>query len=268
MVMPILDIQSVSLERSGRALLQDINWRIEAGESWVVMGLNGSGKTSLMTLITGYQWPTGGTIEVLGARYGSVDLREHRKRIGWVSHHLSEWMTRDHGHVAVRDLVASGPDAIIGKSSASREQSAKLGSCLRQFGLLERADTRFGLLSQGEKTRVLLARATLSQAELILMDEPCSGLDIRGREELLALIEEQLGSVPVIYVTHHVEEIVPGFTHVLLLQAGQILAAGPKQEVLTSENLSATFQVPVSVNIVHGRPWARVQSERLEVGRP
>lgn len=265
--MPVLKIQSVTLERSGRTLLQDINWRIEAGESWVVMGLNGSGKTSLMTLITGYQWPTAGTIEVLGARYGSVDLREHRKRIGWVSHHLSEWMSRDHGHLAVRDLVASGPDAIIGSPPSPRAHSAPLTSCLHQFGLLERAETRFGLLSQGEKTRVLLARAYLSQAELILMDEPCSGLDIRGREELLTLIGEQLGRTPVIYVTHHVEEVVPGFTHVLLLQAGQILAAGPKGDVLTSENLSATFQVPISVDIVHGRPWARVQSERLGAGR-
>ncbi|NMP23054.1 ABC transporter ATP-binding protein [Sulfobacillus harzensis] len=259
--MAVLEMENVSLIRSGGPILEHIDWRINPGESWVVMGANGSGKTSLMTLILGYQWPTEGTITVLGARYGRVDLREHRKRIAWVSHHLTEWMTRDHGHQTVRDLVAAGPEAIIGASPNHRPDPFALHEALSHFKILERAQTRFGILSQGEKTRVLLARAHLAAVDLIVMDEPCSGLDIRGREELLALIRDHLSQIPttpIIYVTHHVEEIMPEFTHVLLLKSGRVLARGPKREVLTAQNLSVALGVPVTVEIVHGRPWARV----------
>ncbi len=257
----IVELRHVTLERPGRTILNAINWTVRPGQHWIVMGLNGSGKTSLLTLILGYTWPTGGEVEVLGQLYGTVDLREHRKRMGWVSQHLAEWMTRDHGHVSVRDLVESGREAVIGKSLGQGEAPYHLGEVLDTFRLRSLAHTRFSSLSQGEKTRVLLARAWMAQVELLILDEPCSGLDIRHREELLALIGQHFtraSSTHVIYVTHHPEEILPGFTHALLLHQGAVFAQGRKEEVLTSKNLSAILEVPVDVEFVHGRPWIRV----------
>jgi iron complex transport system ATP-binding protein len=261
---PVLTLNDVTLERRHRTILRDVTWTVHSDEHWVVMGSNGSGKTSLLTLITGYEWPTRGHVSVFGHRYGTVDLRELRKRIGWVSHHLSEWMARDHGQVAVRDLVASGHQAVIGKGSQDPPQR-RLESALAQFDLEMLADAPFAALSQGEKTRVLLARAWMAQVALLILDEPCSGLDIKGREHLLQLIQRYLKnpqeSVQVIYVTHHPEEIVPGFTHALVLKDGQIFAQGPLSDMLTDDILSQALDVPLHLQIVGGRPWVQVNAQ-------
>lgn len=261
--MDILRMNNVRWERARQTVLDQITWVIKPGQHWVVMGANGSGKTSLLTLIMGYEWPTQGEIQVLGHRYGAVDLREIRKHIGFVSHHLSEWMTRDHGHRTVRELVSGGRDAVIGQNlPAAFDIDAR--AALEQFGLTSRAHTRFSPLSQGEKTRVLLARAWMAQNDLLILDEPCSGLDVKSREFLLRDINrflERPRGGHVIYVTHHVEEILPGFTHVALLKEGRIQAAGPRSAILTNENLSVAFDIPVQINHLHGRPWLAVMPD-------
>jgi len=164
-----VNLSNVSFERQNRMILENINWTINPGEHWVLMGLNGSGKTSLLTLIMGYEWPSRGHVDVLGHRYGTVDLRDLRKRIGWVSHHLSEWMSRDYGHLSVVELVSGGLDAIIGKSR-STVTAKDTGSALASFELKELAHSRFSHLSQGEKTRVLLARAWMAEVDLLIGD--------------------------------------------------------------------------------------------------
>ncbi|PSR22948.1 MAG: ABC transporter [Sulfobacillus acidophilus] len=261
---PVLSLNGVTLERRHRTILRNISWTVQPDEHWVVMGANGSGKTSLLTLITGYEWPTQGHVAVFGHRYGTVDLRELRKRIGWVSHHLSEWMARDHGHVAVSDLVASGHQAVIGKGTED-PPPGRLQSALAQFDLERLGHSAFAALSQGEKTRVLLARAWMARVELLILDEPCSGLDLKGREQLLLLIQRYMThpqeSVRVIYVTHHPEEIVPGFTHGLVLKDGQVFAQGPLSDILTDHILSEALDVPVHLQIIGGRPWVRVNGQ-------
>lgn len=258
---PVLHLRDITVERRQRTILSNINWTIEQDQQWVLMGLNGSGKTSLLTLITGYQWPTQGHVSVLGQAFGTVDLRELRKRIGWVSHHLAEWMTRDHGHVSVRELVESGRDAVVGKGRAQALVPA-VTAALGQFDLESLSLTPFATLSQGEKTRVLLARAWMAEVELLILDEPCSGLDIKGREAFLSLVAQYLKRagrrIHLIYVTHHPEEILPGFTHALILKNGRVFSSGTLDQVLTDDTLSRAFDVRLTVQRLGGRPWVQV----------
>lgn len=256
---PILQVEHVTFERRHRTILCDVSWTVNPREHWVILGLNGSGKTSLLTLILGYEWPTQGRIEVLGQTYGQVDLRQIRPRIGWVSHHLSEWMTRDHGQAYVRDLVASGQEAVIGKARGPVSDN-DVDHALQQFDLTAQARQRFASLSQGEKTRVLLSRAWMARVELLVLDEPCSGLDIRGRESFLSLLSHypEQQSVHLLYVTHHPEEILPLFTHALILKNGVIIQKGPIDSVLTGPALSEAFEVPITVATVNGRRWLQV----------
>jgi iron complex transport system ATP-binding protein len=246
--MSVVQMRSVTVERGQRTILANIDWRVMPDEHWVVLGANGSGKTTLLTLLTGYEWPTSGHIAVFGEPYGAVDLRELRKRIGWVSHPLSDWMTRSHGQTAVADLVASGRLAMVGRGPLGADP--------------------FATLSQGEKTRVLLARAWMADLALLILDEPCAGLDIKGREQLLNLVDDYLQNrgqpVPLIYVTHHAEEILPGFTHVLLLKDGRAVAQGPRAEMLRDTLISEIFDVPVHVHNQGGRPWIEVDTQTDE----
>lgn len=256
---PIAELVNVTMERGKRTILSGVNWRIETGQQWVIMGSNGSGKTSLLALLTGYQWPSQGQVSVLGHRFGTVDLRELRKKIGFVSHQLAEWMTRDHGHVPVRELVQSGRSAMVGKSPLLAPEE-EVEEVLQQFELERLARAAFSGLSQGEKTRVLLARAWMAEIELLILDEPCSGLDIRGREHLLKFVQRYLDQSHrhLIYVTHHPEEILPGFTHALLLKDGRIYAQGPRGDVLTDALLSQALGVPLHIEELGGRPWLQV----------
>ncbi len=267
---PVLELTNITLERQSRTILRNINWMIEPGQQWVVMGLNGSGKTSLLTIITGYQWPTFGKVSVLGRRYGTVDLREMRKHIGWVSQHLAEWMTRDHGHQQVKALVASGREAVIGNGRWPTDDD-RLESVMQKFDLIRLARSPFSSLSQGATPRVLLARAWMADVSLLILDEPCSGLDIAGREHLLGFIQPYLdrqdAATPVIYVTHHPEEILPGFTHALLLKDGRVSAQGPVDEVLTDSRLSEAFGVPVRIQHIGGRRWVQILPLSPELSR-
>ncbi|WP_018131330.1 ABC transporter ATP-binding protein [Effusibacillus pohliae] len=261
--MSVIEVQDMSWVRGDKQILKHINWQVGAGEHWTIIGLNGSGKTSLLKMVTGYEWPTRGKIRVLGNTYGECEIQQVRKSIGWVSSAL-----RDEIYPSDRaiDVVISGKFASIGIWQAidksDRERALQL---LTRLGCSRLATAHYGTLSQGEKQKVLLARALMAEPKLLILDEPCFGLDIRAREQLLSEISK-MGSAAdtpaILYVTHHIEEILPIFTHVLLLREGEVVAAGLKRDVLTSDNLQRAFGLPVTVEWAEERPWIKIGKNR------
>lgn len=264
-VKDMIQVQGVSWRRNGRTILNGLNWRVKKGEHWALIGLNGSGKTSLLKLITGYEWPSEGEISLLGHRLGQVELKGLRQQIGWVSAALHE-RYRSHEGLSARDVVISGKFGSIGLwekvSSADRDQA---DHWLEQFHVAHRADAPFQQLSSGEKQKVLLARAWMAQPKLIILDEPCYGLDIKAREELLTRLNQMASSdgPTLLYVSHHIEEIMPFITHALLLKGGSAVAQGPKERVLTADLLSQTFDLPLTVEWQDGRPWIKTKNASL-----
>ncbi|AUW93587.1 ABC transporter ATP-binding protein [Sulfobacillus sp. hq2] len=261
----IVELQHVHLSRNNEPLLHDISWRIEPGQNWALMGANGSGKSTLLNIITGYLWPSSGDVRVMGHAFGQVDLRELRKSIGWVSISLGDWFYSHHGDNTVLQVTVTGEDASIGApfKGMRPEQRDKALEALKAVHMVDKADRPFRVLSQGERQRVLVARAYMANFQLLILDEPCTGLDIPSREVLLQGVAQltQRAQSSVIYVTHHVEELVAGFTHGLLLDKGRILKSGTLSTVVTNDALSTAFQVPIEVQWDHGRPWARVVGE-------
>jgi len=256
---PVIDLKGIELRRGGKTILHGLNWQVNPGEHWVVLGLNGSGKTTMLNVVTGYLWPSGGEVRVLGEKYGTVDLREHRKRIGWVS---SSFQERVHGQERGLDLVVSGKFASIGLyEKPSAEDYEYAGHLLDRFGCPHLKDQPYALCSQGEKQKLLIARALMARPELLILDEPCNGLDFLARERLLADISrlaEEPGAPALIYVTHHIEEIVPAFTHVLMLKDGTVFRSGPSADMLDRETLETFFGVPLEVIPSGGRAWLRM----------
>ena len=255
-----LEMINVSWVRDGEYILKNINWKVEPGEHWALVGLNGSGKTTLLNIINGYVWPTNGTVKVLGKEFGKTDIWDLRRSIGWVSSSLQE---RLYGHDEVLDIVLSGKFASIGlyenPESADREKAYAL---LDQIGCTALAGRSYKTLSQGEKQKVLIARAMMNNPKLLILDEPCSGLDIISREQFLAAIEKlccrKMGP-NLFYVTHRVEEIMPMFTRTLLLRRGEVHSRGETTSLLKSENLSNFFEIDVDVRWKDGRPWITVK---------
>ncbi len=252
-------LENVQFIRSKREILTDISWQVEPGQHWVVLGANGSGKTTLLLLLAGYLWPTRGSVTVLGHRFGTVDLRVLRRRIGWVGSFLQEQVPP---HQRPLDLIVGGKYASIGVfDKPSAEDYRKAQYLAELMGCASVFNSPYGVLSQGEKQRVLIARALMADPQLLILDEPCSGLDLVARERLLEILD-RMGRTPhgptLILVTHHLEEIMPVFSHVLLLRDGRCAACGPKQCVLTDANLEAAFGVPMRVLGDGGRYWARM----------
>lgn len=259
----VIDLRGIHLSRWGKEILRGIDWRVSPREQWAIVGANGSGKTTLLRIVTGYLWPSKGSVAVLGHRFGHVDLRELRKRIGWVSSALQHRMPP--GCEAL-DAVVSGAYASIGLyARCGREQLDRARALLERMGCAGIADRPFGVLSLGEQQRVLIARSLMPDPPLLILDEPCAGLDLQAREHLLEVIDG-LARAPhpdgrgrtLVFVTHHVEEITPVFTHALLLKAGQALRQGIKADVLTGECLSEAFEIAVDVEPSDGRFWARI----------
>jgi iron complex transport system ATP-binding protein len=250
----ILTVAGLGVRREGTKILDGVSWAVRKGEHWVILGANGSGKTSLLSALSGYLTPTTGEVEVLGQRYGSTDWRELRRAIGIVSSAIRQMM---HDDEPALDSVISGKFAMIdfwGKASrADRERAARI---LRQIECAHLAARPWRVLSQGERQRILIGRALMARPRLLILDEPCAGLDPVSREHFLHFIQ-RLGSArhspALILVTHHVEEIMPVFSHVLLLKAGRLLAAGPKAAILRSGPLSETFGAKVSLSRAAGR---------------
>ncbi|WP_438445790.1 ABC transporter ATP-binding protein [Gorillibacterium sp. sgz5001074] len=253
----MVSLERIRFVREQRIILDDVNIRMEPGEHWVILGRNGSGKTTLLELITGYQFPTSGKVEVLGNRYGEVDVREVRKHIGYISQSLIERLALKD---PVLEVVATGEYAFL-RFYQTIEPAVleKAEGLLRQVGLHHLKDQPLGTLSQGERKKVILARALMLAPELLIMDEMCAGLDLFEREKLLKDIE-RIGEehhCMMVYVTHHMEEIMPAFTHVALLEEGKLVAAGPKAEVLTDALLTRAYGIPVEIEWSRGRPWVR-----------
>ncbi|MCH5584600.1 ABC transporter ATP-binding protein [Shimazuella sp. AN120528] len=252
----IVEMKNVSWRRDQRLILDQINWEIHKGEHWCLVGLNGSGKTSILDLINGYHWPTSGEITVLDQRFGETDLRELRKKIGWVSTSMQQ---RLHGYETIENVVLSGKFASVGVYEKPIEDDyEQVNTLLQEWRCGHLQGRIYQTLSQGEKQKVLIGRALMASPELLILDEPCTGLDIFAREQVLHMID-QIAKSPnaptLIYVTHHIEEILPCFTHTLLLKQGQVAQKGWTKDVLTEQNLSEFFQTSLSVEQKNGRSW-------------
>ncbi|WP_127584535.1 ABC transporter ATP-binding protein [Paenibacillus koleovorans] len=255
--MSVIHLKDITFTRGERNILTDVQLQVNKGEQWVVLGRNGSGKTTILEMINGYLFPSSGQVEVLSYKYGSVDLREARQHIGYISQSLLEKLTlRD----PVWEVVATGEYGYLRFYQViPRETEDKARAMLAELRMSHVADQPLGTLSQGERKKVMLARAMMTDPSILILDEPCSGLDLFEREQLLESIS-LLGKrdLTMIYVTHHIEEIVPVFTHIALIHQGRIPAHGPKKQVLTPELLKDVYDVPVTIDWVNDRPWIRV----------
>jgi iron complex transport system ATP-binding protein len=256
---PVVRLEGVAVVRDGVALLDDITWDVGPGERWALLGPNGSGKTTLLRVVGAALWPTRGSVEVLGETLGRVDMRELRKRITVVSASVGRTLRPAQ---AALDVVLTGRHAAleIWWHEYTDDDRARATALLTDAGSggTDFARRAFGLLSEGERQQVLLARALMGSPELILMDEPAAGLDLGARERLLARLAELAvdpAVPPLVLVTHHLEEIPPGVTHAALLREGRLVVAGPVHEVLTDDLVSEAFGVRVTVERLGGR-WA------------
>lgn len=252
---PVLKLQGVTVRRGRKLLLNNVSFQIEEGQRWVILGPNGAGKTTLLQIASGRLFPTTGTAQVLDETLGAVDVFELRPRIGLCSNAVANSIP---GHETALNTVLTAAYGVTGRW---REQYERFDE-RRAFGLLNTwgvgtvFDRPFATLSEGERKRVQIARALMTDPELLLLDEPGAGLDLAGREELVSSISELVDwadAPATVLVTHHLEEIPPGFTHVLMLRDGELVAAGPMGETLTSENLSATFDLPLELAEREGR---------------
>ncbi len=255
----VIELKAASCIVEDRQILREINWTANPGEHWAIVGLNGSGKTTLLNLINGYAPLSSGEMRVLGRLYGAYDWRRLRKSIGFISSSLQE---KFYSGETAGEIVLSGIFSTIGLYDEPRKKDlARAYAVLEGFKCAHLAGQRYASLSQGEKQKVLIARALVSSPKLLIMDEPCGGLDIFAREEFLSGIHA-LGtnsSPALVYVTHHIEEILPIFTHVLLLKAGNIHSAGETGSILTAKNLSSFFGMPVGLRWRRGRAWLEIK---------
>lgn len=255
---PILELRDLWVRREV-PILKGVSWRIDAGQHWVILGPNGSGKTSLLGALTAYMTPTAGEIRVLGKRYGDCDWRVLRKTIGLVSSSLRQMLRFDEPAL---HAVVSGKEAIVNYWGEISEGDRRAGKkLLREVECGELAERPWGYLSQGEQQRVLIGRALMARPKLLILDEPCAGLDMVAREHFLGFLQrlaKRRGAPTLILVTHHVEEIAPIFSHVLMLREGRVTAVGAKASVLNSSHLSATFGVKILLKKTRGRFSASV----------
>lgn len=251
-----VQIAHASYKRDQANILKNINWTVQPGDHWAIIGLNGSGKTSLLKLINGYIFPSEGEVTVLGKKFGEYDFRELRKSIGWVSSSLQEAL---YASETVEEIVISGKYASIGLYQKPDNSDYMLAlDLLEQFNCADLSKRMYHTLSQGEKQKVILARALMSSPKLLILDEPCTGLDIFARENFLTLIEKlgsSINSPNLLYVSHHIEEILPVFSHTLLLKNGRVYLSGKKVDVLTESNLTEFFDREVGADWKDGRLW-------------
>jgi iron complex transport system ATP-binding protein len=263
---PVLSVKKLRVVRDGNVILDGVDWRVQHGEHWAVLGANGSGKTSLFSVLLGYLTPTDGEIELLGGRYGEADWRELRLRIGFVSSAVRQMMAEAEPALI---SVASGKYAMIDFwGTPNRADRALAKKILRRIECAHLTDRPWAVLSQGERQRILIGRALMANPRLLILDEPCAGLDPAAREhflQFLARLGAKKNSPTLVLVTHHVEEIMPAFTHVLALKDGGALAAGKKAALLTSRLLSQTFGAGVKLKRTGGRYTVTVSADRRVV---
>lgn len=255
----VLQFSEVVVRRSGRNIIDNLNWEVEDDQRWVILGPNGAGKTTLLQLADTMMHPTSGTVTILGERLGRTDVFELRPRIGFASSSMARAVPDEE---TVLNVVLTAAFSVIGRWNEDYEDidERRALRVLGEWHLDHLADRTFGTLSDGERKRVQIARAVMTDPELLLLDEPTASLDLGGREELLTLLSgyAQAPTTPaMVMVTHHVEEIPIGFTHVLLLRDGGVVAAGEVAEALTAENLTTAFGVPITLTHDGGRYAAR-----------
>lgn len=251
----VLRFSDVTYVRNGRPILGGVDWEVEETDRWVILGPNGAGKTTLLRLATANDYPTTGTVEILGQRLGTFDIWEFRNRLGFASTATAKRIPADE---TVRNLVLTAAYGVEGRWNEQYDDLdvRQADRVLAEWQLTELADHPFGTLSDGERKRAMIARAVMTDPELLLLDEPSASLDLGARERLLHMLSGfalSPMSPAMIMVTHHVEEIPPGFTHVLLLSDGKVQSAGPIRETLTAENLSATFGMTFELQEENGR---------------
>jgi len=251
---PILDVTGLRVIRGKTTILRNVAWRVKPGEHWVILGANGSGKTSLLKTLTGFLTPTAGEIRVLGQLYGDSDWRALQRKIGLVTSAFAAAIPLAE---TALETVMSGKfaqlDLWMRTSPADRAAARRL---LRRVGAARLSDRMWVHFSQGERQRILIARALMAQPRLLILDEPCAGLDPLAREKFLLFVNRlarQRGGPSLVLVTHHVEEIMPAFTHVLLLRGGRVVAAGPRRQLLNSAQLGSTFGAAVRLAGDRGR---------------
>lgn len=258
----VLQFSDVVVRRNSRDIVDHLNWSVNDDERWVILGPNGAGKTTLLQLADTLMHPTAGTVTILGERLGRADVFELRPRIGFASSAMAKRVPQDE---TIINVVLTAAFSVLGRWNEDYEDidERRALRVLAEWKLDHLADRTFGTLSDGEQKRVQIARAVMTDPELLLLDEPTASLDLGAREELLTLLAgyAKAPTTPaMIMVTHHVEEIPVGFTHVLLIRDGGIVAAGPIDETLTAENLTATFGLPINLTSEDGRHSARAAS--------
>jgi iron complex transport system ATP-binding protein len=255
----VLRVERATLRREGNAVLIAVDWTVNEGERWVILGPNGAGKTSLLTLAAARAHPSEGAVWVLGERLGTTSVQELGLRVGLASDAVA---ARIPARELARDVVMTAAHGVTGrwKESYDLVDFDRAGALMAAFGIQDFAGREYRTLSEGERKRVQLARALMTDPEILLLDEPAAGLDLTGREELLEALTELAAdprSPVLILVTHHVEEIPRGFTHALLLGGGRVVAAGALAEVVTAANLTLAYGIPVELTESSGRWTAR-----------
>jgi iron complex transport system ATP-binding protein len=262
-IKPVLSLLKLGIRRGDTVILDDISWKIMPGEHWAILGANGSGKTSLLSALTAYLPPTEGTIDVLQKRFGCANWPELRLKIGLVSSAIRQMMPDSEPAL---ETIVSGKFAMIDFWGRITNQDRRRASAiLRQIECEYLADRPWGYLSQGERQRVLIGRALMGKPRLLILDEPCAGLDPAAREQFLYFVERlgrQHRAPTLILVTHHVEEIMPVFSHVLMLKQGRILAAGKKKELITSKWLTKAFDTEIRISHVAKRYQISVRTRK------
>jgi len=257
----VLQLSSVSIVRDGNTILDSVDWEVDSDQRWVILGPNGAGKTTMLQVAAAAIHPTSGEAQILEEELGAVDLFELRPRIGFASSALAR---RIPVAETVLDVVMTAAYSVTGRWNEEYEDIdiRRAHRVLNEWKLDHLADRKFGALSDGEQKRVQIARSVMTDPELLLLDEPAASLDLGAREELVQLLggyASDPGSPAIVMVTHHVEEIPPGFTHVLLLSDGGIVASGPIDETLTSQQLTDTFELPIDLTSNDGRFTARAK---------
>jgi iron complex transport system ATP-binding protein len=262
----VIELNNIVLKRGPLTLLKDINWLVEPGQHWALMGPNGAGKTLILRIVTGYIWPTEGQVTILGHRYGQYDLRKLRRRIGWVSQALADLMP---SQTSLKEVIVSGYLASLGLyTEPEPEMVDRAEQLAKDFGLAEFLERPFAHLSSGERQRALLARAALAEPALLILDEPMSNLDMGGREFFLELLSS-LASSPtaptVILTTHNILEIAPFMTSALVIRKGEVTAAGPLKDTLTSQCLSYAFDLELNVEQTNSGRYVAYSSKTSKI---
>ncbi|GAA1994883.1 ABC transporter ATP-binding protein [Nocardiopsis rhodophaea] len=255
----VLRMNGVSVRRDDAELVRGVEWTVEEDERWVVIGPNGAGKTTLLSIAATQLFPTEGEVVVLDERLGATDVFELRPLVGFAGAAVAN---RVPDSTTVLDLVISAAYGYLGRfgEQYATPDYGRARVLLNQWGVLHLEDRTYGTLSEGERKRVLIARSLMADPELLLLDEPAAGLDLGGREDLvrrLAALADDIEAPTLVIVSHHVEEIPPGFTHGLLMREGRIVASGPLEDVMNAENLSETYGLPLKVERIGERWTAR-----------